>query len=41
MTDYLFCIGNAIILIIIHCESLRGDRWNKQRQSGKTGTEAI
>lgn len=41
MTDYLFCIGNAIILIIIHCKSLRDDRWNKQQQSGETGTEAI
>lgn len=41
MPDYLFCIGNTITLIIIHCESLRDDRWNKQQQSGETGTEAI
>lgn len=41
MTDYLFCIGNAISLLIIHCEYLKDDRWNKQQQFGETGTEVI
>lgn len=41
MNDYSFCIGKAIVLIIIHCESLRDDTWNKQQQSGETGIEAI